>query len=41
MTGLSQTTSEFDRFLFAPLGEEDEVSLSLASVLARQDMDPW
>lgn len=41
MTGLSQTTSEFDRFLFALLGEDDEVSLSVVSVLARQDMDPW
>ncbi len=41
MTGLSQTTSEFDRFLFALLGEEDEVSLSVVSVLAQRDMDPW
>jgi hypothetical protein len=41
MTGLSHTTSEFDRFLFALLGGEDEVSLSVVSVLAQQDMDPW
>lgn len=41
MAGLSHTTSEFDRFLFALLGEEDEVSLSVVSVLAQQDMDPW
>lgn len=41
MTGLSHATSEFDRFLFALLGEEDEVSLSVVSVLAQQDMDPW
>lgn len=40
MTGLSYTT-ELDRFLFALLGEENEISLSVVSVLAQQDMDPW
>jgi hypothetical protein len=41
MTGLSQNTSESDRFLFALLGKGDGISLSVVSVLARQDMDPW
>ena len=33
---------EFDRFLFASVGEEvDGVSLSVLSALARLELDPW
>lgn len=41
MTEFPHNTSEFDRFLFASLCEEDDISLSILSVLARQDVDPW
>jgi hypothetical protein len=34
--------SEFDRFLFAPIGEEKiGMLLSVLSALARLDLDPW
>jgi hypothetical protein len=34
--------SEFDRFLFAPLGEDENgLPLSVVSLLARIDLDPW
>ena len=34
--------SEFDRFLFAPIGEEKNgMLLSVLSALARLDLDPW
>ncbi len=34
--------SEFDKFLFAPLGEDDNgLSLSVISLLARLNLDPW
>jgi hypothetical protein len=34
--------SEFDDFLFAPIGEErDGMLLTVLSVLARLDLDPW
>ncbi|MDR3436945.1 hypothetical protein [Telmatospirillum sp.] len=34
--------SEFDDFLFAPLGEDGNgMRLSVLSALARQDVDPW
>jgi hypothetical protein len=34
--------SEFDNFLFAPIGEDlNEMPLSVVSVLARVDLDPW
>jgi hypothetical protein len=34
--------SEFDDFLFAPIGEDrNEMPLSVLSVLARLDVDPW
>jgi len=34
--------SEFDAFLYAPIGKsDDEVSLSVLSVLARQNIDAW
>ncbi len=33
---------EFDRFLYAQIGEEDNgTTLSVLSALARQDVDPW
>ena len=34
--------SEFDKFLYAPIGEaNDEIPLSVLSALARQNVDPW
>ncbi|HQT90118.1 MAG TPA: hypothetical protein PK677_16540 [Acidiphilium sp.] len=34
--------TEFDRFLFAPIGEgSNGVSISVLSALARQNIDPW
>ncbi len=34
--------SDFDAFLFAPIGEEGSgMPLSVLSALARQDVDPW
>jgi hypothetical protein len=40
LTSLSR--SEFDDFLFAPIGDErNGMSLSVISALARQDLDPW
>jgi hypothetical protein len=34
--------SEFDKFLFAPIGEDrNEMPLSVLSALARLDIDPW
>jgi hypothetical protein len=41
MTQLSRTSSQFDRFLFAPLHENGEAPLSVLSALARQDVDAW
>jgi hypothetical protein len=41
MTQLSPSNSQFDRFLFAPLYENGETSLSVLSALARQDIDAW
>ena len=35
------TESQYDAFLFASLCETDEMTLSVLSVLARQDVDPW
>jgi hypothetical protein len=38
----SNVGSEFDAFLFAPIGEEKNgMSLSVVSALARLDVDPW
>jgi hypothetical protein len=38
----SQLGSEFDAFLFAPIGEEKSgMILSVASALARLGIDPW
>ena len=34
--------AEFDRFLHAPIGiEQNGMALSVLTVLARQDLDPW
>src|SRR5436305_771368 len=41
MTELSRLESKYDAFLFASLCETDEMTLSVLSVLARQDVDPW
>jgi hypothetical protein len=41
MTQLSHTNSQYDRFLFARLHENDEPPLSVLSALARQDVDAW
>lgn len=41
MTELSRLESQYDAFLFASLNETDEMTLSVLSVLARQDVDPW
>ena len=41
MTELSRLESQYDAFLFASLSETDEMTLSVLSVLARQDVDPW
>lgn len=41
MPELSSLDSQYDAFLFASLCETDEVTLSVLSLLARQDVDPW
>ena len=39
---ISYLGSEFDDFLFAPIGEErNGMPLSVVSALARSDLDPW
>ena len=39
---VSRLKSEFDDFLFAPIGEErNGMLLSVLSALARLDVDPW
>lgn len=39
---LSRLGSEFDAFLFAPIGEDKNgMPLSVLSALARLDLDPW
>lgn len=39
---LSVLRSEFDDFLFAPIGEDrNDMPLSVLSALARLDIDPW
>ena len=39
---VSRLGSEFDDFLFAPIGEDKNgMSLSVLSALARLDIDPW
>lgn len=41
MTQLSLSNAQFDSFLYAPLYENGETSLSVLSALARQDIDAW
>jgi hypothetical protein len=41
MTELSRPETEYDAFLFASVCETDEMTLSVLSVLARLDIDPW
>jgi hypothetical protein len=41
MTQLSHISSQFDRFLFAPLHGNGEAPLTVLSALARQDIDGW
>jgi hypothetical protein len=41
MTTLSGLEPQYDAFLFASLSETDEVTLSVLSLLARQNVDPW
>lgn len=41
MAELSRIESQYDAFLFASLCETDEMTLTVLSVLARQDVDPW
>src|SRR5271165_6143089 len=39
---VSRLESEFDDFLFAPIGEDrNGILLSVLSALARMDVDPW
>ena len=39
---VSHLGSEFDDFLFAPIGEDrNDMPLSVVSALARLDIDPW
>lgn len=41
MIETSRQDSQFDAFLFAPVCETDEMILSVLSLLARDDLDPW
>ena len=41
MAALSGLESQYDAFLFASVCETDEMTLSVLSLLARQDVDPW
>ena len=41
MTELSRLEPQYDSFLFASLCETNEITLSVLSLLARQDVDPW
>ena len=41
MTELSRPVSQYDAFLYASVCQTDEMTLSVLSVLARQDVDPW
>jgi hypothetical protein len=42
MSGYSFPNSEFNAFVFAPIGEErNGMLLSVMSALARRDIDPW
>lgn len=41
MAGLCGLDSRYDAFLFASICETDQNNLSVLSLLARQDVDPW
>jgi hypothetical protein len=41
MTGFPSLDPQFDRFLYAPLCEHDEMTVSVLSALTRQNIDPW
>lgn len=41
MKELSHRETQYDAFLFAPLCEDDEITLTVLSILARQDLNPW
>ena len=41
MAGLHSLNPQFDRFLYAPLCERDEMPVSVLSALTRQNIDPW
>lgn len=41
MNELSRPETRFDAFLLASLRETDEMTLTVLSLLARQDIDPW
>jgi hypothetical protein len=41
MSELPRLESQYDTFLFASVCETDEMTLSVLSVLARHDVDPW
>ena len=41
-SSVSKLSSEFDDFLFAPVGEDSNgLPLTVLSTLARSDLDPW
>src|SRR6185437_664484 len=41
-SSISRLGSDFDAFLFAPIGEDrNDMPLSVLSALARLDIDPW
>jgi hypothetical protein len=41
-TSLSVLASEFDNFLFAPIGDDqNDMPVSVLSALARLNIDPW
>jgi hypothetical protein len=41
MAALTGLESQYDAFLFASVCETDEMTFSVLSLLARQDVDPW
>ena len=41
MAELTGLEPQYDAFLFASVCEADEMTLSVLSLLARQDVDPW
>ncbi len=42
IASVSRVVTEFDKFLFAPIGEDKNgMLLSVLSALARLDVDPW